>query len=176
MSISKENYTTWSSLHFELQDLMKEELSMLREVLTSLKEEEKALIQHLEISQENSLDKRTSIHKQLKTTQKLRNQKTRELFKIFNKSFDQLSFNSEIFDELIAQDDDNASETLSLRDQILTIMKYIDQMKETLFFLSSGKASDSKVHPISRRKITKVQHQKLKTLDLHDSSSCEETN
>jgi hypothetical protein len=125
----------WSSLHKQLQDIMKEELKMLREVFSIMKEEEEALLHKDFLSKKTIGSKRCLLNKQLKSLQRERSYLTKALVKTSNQALYVHHFNSKNFNLLISQDEDNAVETFHLRDQILYLMKNIKQLKERITIL-----------------------------------------
>jgi flagellar biosynthesis/type III secretory pathway chaperone len=127
-----DNLFHWDTLHKQLQDIMKEELNMLREVLSMMRQEEEALIQRNILSKKSFGSKRSSLNKQLKILQKERSCLTKALTQAANKDFYIHHFNSKNFNILISQDEDNSVETFHLRDQILHLMKNIKRQKDRI--------------------------------------------
>ena len=126
------NLLDWDLLHKQLQDVMKQELTTLRELLSALREEEETLSQGSFLPPYSRCSKRNLINKQLKLIQKERNYLTKSLGKTFTQIVNIHHFNSKNFNALIAKDEDNAMETFSLRDQIIDLMKIVRQYKEQI--------------------------------------------
>ncbi len=164
------NLMNWSLLHKQLQNIMKEELDMLRELLSALHEEEETLLQGLSIPPKSKSSKRALINKQLKIVQKKRNCLTKALGKSLPQVVNIHHFNSKTFNELIAKDEDCCMETFSLRDQIINIMKIIRQYKERIDNLTRYPDTSSylvaNALPATRKK-----NQKIQVLNIEDKSS-----
>jgi hypothetical protein len=103
--------------------------------------------------------------------QKERNILTKALGKTAPQMMNIHHFNSKSFNELIAQDEEYAVETFSLRDQIIDIMKIIRQYKERLAKLTKYPDTSSYLvahsASISKKK-------KQKTQVLHEENSLNE--
>lgn len=126
----------WDFLHKQLQDLMKQELHMLREVLSSMKQEEEAILQGITVSRKALSSQRAPLNKRLKQLQKERSSITKALVQTLSEEIYIHHFNSKNFNLLISRDEDNAVETFNLRDQILHLMKTIKQQRDRLSKLS----------------------------------------
>lgn len=162
----------WTCLHKQLQDIMKQELKMLREVWSVMKEEEEALMQRNLISKKAISSKRCFLNKQLKLLQKERSSLTKSLINNFNKDLYIHHFNSKNFNILISQDEDNAVETFHLRDQILHLMKNIKQLKDRITTLVKNGESDS-YSSLELRPSSKHENfsKKVQTINSDDPSS-----
>ncbi len=164
------NLLDWSLLHKQLQNIMKEELDMLRELLSALHEEEDNLLQGLSIPSKSRSSKRALINKQLKIVQKKRNCLTKALGKSLPQAVNIHHFNSKTFNELIAKDEECSMETFSLRDQIINIMKIIRQYKERIDKLT--KYPDTSSYLVANSlSATKKRSQKTQVLNIEDHSS-----
>ncbi|MBM3191991.1 MAG: hypothetical protein FJZ63_05005, partial [Chlamydiae bacterium] len=150
----------WHALHKQLQETMKEELTKLRELLGLLKQEENVLLQGQALPPYSKTSPRYLINKQLKLLQKRRSALTRALGKTGTQVLYIHHFNSKNFNVLIAQDEDNAVETFSLRDQILSIMKIVRQYKERLDTLSKHPDTAAYV-ALSPKKLNKAKPSNL---------------
>jgi len=161
------NLLDWDVLHKQLQDIMKQELSLLRELLSAMHEEEAILLQGLPTPSNPRSSKRYLINKQLKLVQKKRNYLTKALGKSSPQTVNIHHFNSKTFNELIAKDQESSVETFSLRDQIITIMKTIRQYKERLGNLTKYPDTSSYLvaNPLST---SKKKCQKIQTLNAED--------
>lgn len=120
------------TIHLKLQEVMRLELSLLREILSLMKEEENALLEQNKELHASLFSKRAELKQKVKNVQKIRRQATKKLFKDSTQTVDLHHFNSKIFDDLVAQDEENASETFSLREQILKIIQHIDAQKHRI--------------------------------------------
>lgn len=160
----------WNLLHKQLQNIMKEELNMLRELLNTLHEEEENLLQGQSISSKSKSSKRALINKQLKIVQKKRNCLTKALGKSLPQAVNIHHFNSKTFNDLIARDEECSMETFSLRDQIINIMKIIRQYKERIDKLT--KYPDTSSYLITNSlSSTKKTNQKTQVLNIEDQSN-----
>lgn len=162
----------WTTVHKQLQDIMKEELKMLREVFSTMKEEETALIQRNLVSKKIIGSKRCSLNKQLKLLQKERSTLTKALVKTLNKDLYIHHFNSKNFNFIISQDEDNAVETFHLRDQILYLMKNIKQLKDRIAKLVKG-GEESSYLPLEAMPSCKQKNasKRIQTINTDDPSS-----
>lgn len=153
----------WDVLHKELQRIMQEELKMLREVLSMMKEEENALIQNNFPSKKLICSRRSCLNKQLKSLQKERNYLTKALTQAAHKDFYIHHFNSKNFNLLISEDEENALETFHLRDQILHLMKSIRQQKDRIATLinSGNNALCMEMIPLPKQEES---HKKIQTI------------
>jgi hypothetical protein len=122
----------FSSLHKKLQQLMREELSTLREVFDMMKEEELIEKTLQPLSKKAFFEKKTEINKRLKSLQKERLYLTKTLGQSYFSENKTTHFNSPFFNKIIEKDEENSLETFHLRDQILHFMKCIRQQKERL--------------------------------------------
>jgi hypothetical protein len=160
----------WSSKHKQLQIIMKEELEMLRELLSALYEEEANLLQGFSTSSKGRSSKRSLINKQLKLIQKKRNDLTKLLGSSSPQAVNVHHFNSKTFNELIAKDEECSMETFALRDQIINIMKIIRQYKERIDKLIKYPDTSSYLvaHTLSA---TRKKNQQIQVLNAEDLSS-----
>lgn len=156
-----EHLLNWDTLHKELQHIMKEELNMLREVLSMMREEEEALLRQNLLSKKTIGSKRSSLNKQLKNLQKERSLLTKALTQAANKDFYIHHFNSKNFNLLISEDEENSVETFHLRDQILHLMKSIRQQKDRIAKLlkesMNGPSVGMEMIPICKQPVRKIQ-------------------
>lgn len=162
----------WSCLHKQLQDIMKQELKMLRDVWGAMKEEEEALLQRNLVSKKIIKSKRCFLNKQLKIIQKERSNLTKSLVTTLNKDFYIHHFNSKNFNLLISQDEENSVETFHLRDQILHLMKNIKQLKDRIATLMEH-AEDSPCLSLEALPSSKQENfsKKIQTINTDDPSS-----
>ena len=165
----------WTCLHKQLQDIMKEELKMLREVLSAMKEEEHALMQRNLISKKVIKTRRCFLNKQLKILQKERSSLTKSIATTFDKDLYIHHFNSKNFNLLISKDGDNAVETFHLRDQILHLMKNIKQLKDRITILVKSGDSEPYGDPYLSLEILpsckKQGNKRTQTINSDDPSS-----
>jgi len=122
----------FSFLHKKLQELMREELSTLREVFDLMKEEEHNHHSTALINKKAVSLKKTTINKRLKLLQKERSCLTKTLSQSYFCETKTTHFNSVFFNKIIEKDEENSLETFHLRDQIMHFMKCIRQQKERL--------------------------------------------
>jgi len=147
----------FSSLHKKLQQLMREELSTLREVFDMMKEEELIKKSLQPLSKKAFSEKKTEINKRLKSLQKERLHLTKRLGQSYFCENKTTHFNSPFFNKIIEKDEENSLETFHLRDQILHFMKCIRQQKERLVLIKK------QIEPPSQNS----QPQQMKTVAKH---------
>lgn len=112
-----------------LIEVMRLELSLLREILHLLKEEEEALLKDEKDLAKSIVSKCSEIKKRVKEVQKERRHAIRDLLCNVTQDIDLHHFNSEVFENLVSEDDEFGVETLNLKEQILKIISRIDEQK-----------------------------------------------
>lgn len=113
----------------KLVGVMRLELSILREILHLLKEEEDALLKDKKDVAKSISLKCSDLKKRVKEVQKTRRTTIKDLLCDVTQDIDLHHFNSEVFGNIIAEDDEFGLETLNLKEQILKIISRIDAQK-----------------------------------------------
>lgn len=158
----------FSSLHKKLQQLMREELSTLREVFDLMKEEERNHHSMFFLNKKALTQKKSEINKRLKNLQKERSYLTKTLSQSYFSETKTTHFNSVFFNKMIEKDEENSLETFHLRDQILHFMKCIRQQKERLMHLkkqAEGPQPPTKLMP-SKKAVNQLQQTQTLSLDM----------
>lgn len=112
-----------------LIEVMRLELSLLREILNLLKEEEEALLKDEKDLAKSIVSKCSEMKKSVKEVQKERRHTIRDLLCDVTQDIDLHHFNSDVFENLVSEDDEFGLETLNLKEQILKIISRIDEQK-----------------------------------------------
>lgn len=158
------SFFDFSLLHKQLQTLMREELSTLREVFDLMKEEEHHHIQSNLTSKKIICEKKTEINKRLKHLQKARSDITKTLGQTYFTTAKTTHFNSVFFNKIIEKDEENSLETFHLRDQILHFMKIIRQQKQRLVCLKKHTEASQLSLQLEPIKPMKKQYPKTQTI------------
>jgi hypothetical protein len=114
--------TLWNETHLQLQDAMKKEIETMREILGNMKEEEHFLVHKDKTAWHYTIEERTQLLNRLTEVQKQEHKLAISLQQMVLPHNDNELHSLE---EILPRDDENRSETLSLRDQILAL---IDRM------------------------------------------------
>lgn len=159
-------FSDFSFLHKQLQQLMRDELSALREVFDLMKEEELVHNSMPSLNKKVFAEKKNQINKRLKTLQKERSHLTKSLGQSYFSEIKTTHFNSVFFNKIIEKDEENSLETFHLRDQILHFMKCIRQQKERLTHLKKQAESPINCVKLQPAKKPYKQLQQTQTLSL----------
>lgn len=116
-------------LEQRLIEVMRLELSLLREVLHLLKEEEEALLKNNQDLAKSIIKRCSELRRRLKQVQKERRVAIKHFCKKVHKDIDLHQFNSKVFEEL-STSDEFGLETLNLKEQILKLNSHIDEQKK----------------------------------------------
>lgn len=112
----------WNETHLQLQDAMKKEIETMRAILGNMKEEEHFLVHKDKVAWSYTMEARNQLLQRLSEVQKYSQKLASNLQQMVlpHKGLKPCSL-----EEILPRDDENRSETLSLRDQILAL---IDRM------------------------------------------------
>ncbi len=147
---------------------MKREVELLRELLGLLKEIEHAILEGLEEHIQELSDQRSSLSKKLKNLQRQRTLATKICFSNEPSKLKEKHLTSELFTETMSKNDELGTQILTLRDQILVLIKKITLQKaqiESVVKQSSFELSqDIELLPIEKSEKTT-----LKTIDPEDA-------
>lgn len=163
-------YFDFTSLHKQLQQLMKEELVTLRAVFDMMKEEEMHASCSFYDQKKAFKEKKTAMNKRLKALQKQRLFLTKSLGQSSLTEKKTMHFNSPIFNKLIEKDEENALETFHLRDQILHFMKCIKDHKQRLLQRKPSGELFAAPEKMQKEKKPRPQSQQTQTLSLDSST------
>ena len=134
--------TSWNDTHLQLQDAMKKEIETMREILGNMKEEEHFLVHKDKAAWHYTIQERTQLFNRLTEVQKNEQKLAISLQQmVLPHSGNELRS----LEEILPRDDENRSETLSLRDQILALidrMNLQSSRNEMLFVLGHGGKRD----------------------------------
>lgn len=151
----------------QLHSYLYEEVSLLRGLLSLLTEIESA-IRAGDSEQANQLSKeRNSMQKELKALQKKRFQATTLLFETFNIPNEEKHLTSNSFIEAMTLSSDFGPDLLSLKDQLLTLLKKIEVQKTSL--AACNKFSSLEIFPEKQESENNYKNS-LKTIDPEESS------
>ncbi len=114
--------TAWNETHLQLQDAMKKEIETMREILGKMKEEEHFLVHKDKAAWHYTIEERNQLLSRLTEVQKQEQKLASSLQQMI---LPQSGRELHPLEEILPRDDENRSETLSLRDQILAL---IDRM------------------------------------------------
>lgn len=113
-----------------LYALMKKEVEFLRELLGLLKEMELSINDKEEEQIFHLAEQRTTLTKKLKIHQKQRTAVIKNCLSSFNSKTDDNKLTSKFFTKVMSENDEIGTQILSLRDQMLILIKKIDLQKK----------------------------------------------
>lgn len=153
------------STHKKLQEILKEELTILRSLFDLMKEEEIAFLKNKGIAKENLKEEKSETNKKLKLIQKQRHQVTQTLLDEVTTSKRKEHFNSLLFNQIVSKDEENSVETFHLRDQVLNFIEKIEKQKEINHTLKGQTRSFDYTTQLKRAEVKPQRKKNLETLE-----------
>ncbi len=115
--ISKKN-PAWLEVHIQLQDSMKKEIDVMREILANMHQEEYFLLSGDKVSKDHVIEERSLL---LKRFNDIRNTRLSVTEMLEDLSFPDTDAEKMSLEECLLQSDEDSCETLFLRDQLVAI-------------------------------------------------------
>jgi hypothetical protein len=153
------------STHKKLQELLKEELMILRSLFDLMIEEEIAFLKNKGIAKENLKEEKSETSKKLKLIQKQRHQVTQSLLHEFAVPKRKEHFNSQLFNQIVSKDQENSVETFHLRDQVLNFIEKIEKQKEINHTLKGQNRSYDYPAQLKKAEVKPKRKNNLETLE-----------
>ncbi len=119
---------------------MNEEVVLLRELLGVFMEIEQSLLQKAEENLTQLLEKKCSLQSSLKSLQKERSEAVKICLNSYSDNPLDKTMTSELFIKVMSFCDEFGAETVSLKDQIVQLLKKIDGQKKHILSLSTESA------------------------------------
>lgn len=132
MEATVEDKINYSNAYGKLYSLMNKEVSILRDVLGLLKEIERAILEGNESLILSLSQQRSTLCKKLKIHQKKRTDATKICLSHFKSTSNEKNLTSKLFVEAMSLSDEFGTQTLSLKDQILILIKKIEDQKNQI--------------------------------------------
>ena len=147
--------------------VMNEEVALLRELLGLFMEIEQSLLQSEQENLPVLLEKKSSIQTHLKSLQKDRAEAVKFCLNSYSDNNLDKTMTSDLFTKVMSFCDEFGTETISLKDQILQLLKKIDEQKKQILSLSTESSLELPIQlePSSEEEKGKTT---LKTIDPDD--------
>lgn len=121
---SPEQPDLWNRLHEELKAALQQEISLMRELLTNLHQEELSLMLQDQGTQQQLILERGCMVEKLGLLRLSRNQKTEQIFELVGQQK-----TSSDFEQILPHTDVASCEILSLRDQLMALTEKMNRQQ-----------------------------------------------
>ncbi|MFS8564354.1 MAG: hypothetical protein LVR00_08660 [Rhabdochlamydiaceae bacterium] len=147
--ISKKS-PAWLEVHIQLQDSMRKEIEIMREILGNMHQEEYFLLSNDKVSRDHVVEERSLL---LKRFNDIRQKRLLATETLENLSFPNADLEKASLEECLLQSDENSCETLLLRDQLVAIFNRITMQnsRNQLLCKLSQHQSLSAPKPVKKR-------------------------
>ena len=114
----------WNRLHEELKNAMQQEISLMRELLANLHQEELSLMLQDQGTHQQLVLQRTCMIEKLGHLRLCRNQTTEQIFELVGKQK-----TCSDFEQILPDTDETSCEILSLRDQLMALTEKMNRQQ-----------------------------------------------
>jgi hypothetical protein len=136
--------TKWTQLHTQLKDLMQREMETMRQLLANMHQEEMFIITKDKTYWNQLMEERALLIGQLSGLRQDRQSATESLLSICNSSSN--------IEEVLSPEDENTSEILFLRDQILALLDRMNLQSSRNQMLVQLEIHQAALQPLPEKK------------------------
>lgn len=130
----------WNALHTELRLSMQKEVTLMRDLLTNLHQEELSLLMRDRTSWNQVMEERATLVRKLSSWRSTRIETTQKLHQLHLKAKADLPL-----EELLPSEDENSCEVLTLRDQIAALTERMNRQNSRNQLLQQQAESKSSI-------------------------------
>jgi hypothetical protein len=138
----------WTELHTKLQEVMKREIEMMRQLLANLHQEEMFIVRKDKTYWNQLMEERAALISQLSELREYRLSTTANL-----ESMAKISYPNIPLEEVLPRNDENSWEILALRDQILALLDRMNLQSSRNEMLVQLELHQAHLEPLPEKKM-----------------------